>query len=113
MWADSSEPYYGELPEYEDEIDNDIAHDYSEPISFIYAEDGYEAECGDDGDIFITKSPYFTYAAFCSPCAPGAGHLRSYRPDGVKTYCFGHDWFENGKAPYPVFMVDTGEKREP
>jgi len=24
-------------------------------------------------------------------------------------YCFGHDWFEDGKAPYPVYSVETGE----
>lgn len=28
---------------------------------------------------------------------------------GVKTYCVGHDWFEDGKAPYPVYSVATGE----
>jgi hypothetical protein len=28
---------------------------------------------------------------------------------GVRTYCLGHDWFEDGKAPYPVYRVDNGE----
>lgn len=35
----------------------------------------------------------------------GAGYLLS---DGnVKSYCFGLDWFEEGKAPYKVFEVAT------
>ena len=23
-----------------------------------------------------------------------------------KVYCLGHEWFEGGKAPYPVFTVE-------
>jgi hypothetical protein len=85
----------------------------SEPVGFIYNGEGYRASCGDCGDIFVTRSPYFTHARFCSPCAPGAGHLRDANPDGVRTYCFGHDWFDDGIAPYPVFSVETGELVEP
>ena len=65
----------------------------------------------DDPDIFIIKSPYFTYAQYCSPCAPGAVYLMnplSEKIDQNKGYCFGHDWFESGKAPYPVYDVKTG-----
>lgn len=111
-----------------------------EPYGFYLKDSEYEAQCGEDGDIFITKSPYFTYAQFCSPCAPGAGYLMNpfkmpdeYRntfrtlqeispgTDGdmfkqlaevagfPKVYCFGHDFFEKGKAPYVVFKVDTGK----
>jgi hypothetical protein len=82
------------------------------PISFSYEQDGYTSECGEDGDIFILRSPYFTYAQFCSPCAPGACYLlnalESHDADN-KAYCFGHDWFEDGQAPYPVYSVATGE----
>ena len=56
-------------------------------------------------DIFVIKSPYYTRAEFCSPCAPGACHLSSPCDDGDKAYCFGHDWFEDGKAPYKVYRV--------
>jgi hypothetical protein len=99
-WADSSEPYYGEEEMEEDDYD-------AEPI-FWFIDDGeYKAECGDDGEIFITKSPYYTTCAFCSPCAPGAGYLMDYRENGIKAYCFGHDWFEDEKAPYKVFRVDN------
>lgn len=65
-----------------------------------------------EGD-FILKSPYYTYAQFCSPCAPGAGYLPSPlkdRPAGNKTYCLGHDWFEDGTAPYRVYSVKTNKE---
>jgi len=62
-----------------------------------------------DSDILVTKSPFYTYAPFCSPCVPGAGNLDSTVPIGieapydrdeqirtmstmgVKTYCFAHE----------------------
>jgi hypothetical protein len=61
-----------------------------------------------DSDAMILKSPYYTFAQFCSPCVPGAGSLDNPMPDGVKCYCFGHDWFDDGKAPYPVYSIETG-----
>jgi hypothetical protein len=63
----------------------------------------------DDFGLWITKSPYYTKTAFCSPCCPGAGDLNSPRKDGVKTFCLDHSWFEDKKAPYPVYRVDTDE----
>ena len=84
------------------------------PLAFYYTQDGYKCFQGaDDPDIFIEKSPYFTYAQFCSPCAPGAVYLENHMEGGVKGYCFGHDWFENGQAPYPVYSVETGELVNP
>lgn len=80
-----------------------------EPIGHSYFTDEYQCtQGGDDGDIFILKSPYYTLCDFCSPCAPGAGYLIS--EGDVKAYCFGHDWFydhpEHPKvAPYRVFRV--------
>jgi hypothetical protein len=91
-WADSSEPYYNRSEEGEDNED-----DFAEPSGYVYEEDGYIAECGDDGDIFILKSPYYTKCKFCSPCAPGAGYLMSPDESGIKAYCFGHDWFDRSK----------------
>jgi hypothetical protein len=152
-WYDGSEPYYVYVcPDCDAEFKNECPEkcscghefddgdfDFLEPISHYVDDDKYTAECGEDGDIFITKSPYFTYAQFCSPCAPGAIYLMTpfvnywensgtgqkginspeNYPNDYKTkaenagfakgYCFGHDWFESGKAPYPVFSVETGE----
>lgn len=132
-WCDSSIPDYGPLlcPNCGTEFDSgddtcsscgqeiDIDDDMlcENPFSFNYKEDGYDAvSSGDDGDIFILKSNFFTYAQFCSPCAPGACYLMNFLSEQVennKCYCFGHDWFEDGKAPYPVYSVQTGKLVEP
>ena len=134
-WADESEPYYpnncphcGEdlSPTGEDELilmegekypccgndysDNDT--DFIEATSFFIADETYQAECGERGNIVISKSKYYTFAQFCSPCYPGAGNLPTYlrdEPEANKTYCFHHDMFEYGIAPYPVYSVETGE----
>lgn len=86
------------------------ATDFEEALSHSYEKGGYQCSNDADGaDIFLTKSPYYTRAAFCSPCAPGAVYLESPREDGERGYCFGHDWFDNGVAPYPVYLVATNE----
>jgi len=136
-WFDESEPYYGKEIEVEcpkcnelftaniedSEVNcpncNETILDYEyndnlEPISYFIKDNEYEADCScnDQGDIFILKAPYFTYAQFCSPCAPGACHLENpldHKAESNKCYCFGHDWFDNGKAPYPVYEVETGK----
>jgi len=103
-WADDSEPYYGE-PGEETQETEDMYNDMVEPINWFIDDGEYIAECDDSGDIFITKSPYYTRAQFCSPCAPGACYLMNPCNNGEKTYCFGSDWFEDNKAPYPVYRV--------
>lgn len=122
-WYEESEPYYFFYcpecgSEIGDELPDDMAcpnckeqwegyeFDMIDPSSFFFENNEYSAECGEDGDIFILKSPYFTYAQFCSPCAPGAGYLMNWTDPGIgiKTYCLGHEWFEE-KAPYPVYSV--------
>lgn len=70
-------------------------------------------------NIVIEKSPYFTYARLCSPCYPNAGDLASGiaivvdEESGYKTYCFGHTWYENGTAPFPIYKVSDGTLRWP
>lgn len=132
-WYDESETNYdphcpdcGNDTEEHDEGDEHIEHwcphckkdcgdDVygDEPSSITYEKDGYIASQDSYNDIFIIKSPYFTKAQFCSPCAPGAGHLGNPDENGVRTYCFGHDWFDDGKAPYPVYNVSDGAIVEP
>lgn len=75
---------------------------------YLYEKDGYQIQTG-ESDLMVLKSPYFTHAQFCSPCFPGGGHLENHCEAGPKTYCLGHDWFEDNKAPYPVYSVATGE----
>lgn len=118
---------------------DDSSFDMIEPSGFEYNRDGYKCEqSADDTDIFILESPYYTYAQFCSPCAQGAGYLMNWyklpsfnqgdfldphtTPYAIgaykngaenagypKVYCFDASWFEDEKAPYPVFSVETGE----
>lgn len=156
-WADSSEPDYGKphcpkcvtmLTEGLEEGNTcehcgceivDLSDCYPEsPIAHNYDKDGYAATCGEDGDIFVLKSPYYTHAQFCSPCAPGACYLLNpldfdsmphdadcaKRQHGAaecdcskgramadnRAYCLGHDWFDGEKAPYPVYSVETGKQ---
>ena len=122
-WADSSEPYYGTMEcavcgegvTVEDDecpkcgADLNSQFDFIEPASFVLDDGEYLAECGDSGDVFITKSPYYTRCQFCSPCAPGAGYIMNTVEDGVKVYCFDGSFFESGIAPYPVYDVKTDE----
>jgi len=85
-----------------------------EAIGYTLDDGEYKAEAHADGDCFVIRSPYYTHARYCSPCAPGACYLLNPTDDsGPRAYCFGHDWFEGGKAPYPVYRVDTGELVEP
>ena len=107
-WCDSSEGVYPEIEHDEDceDSDNCDCGDMLEPIAHKYSADGYECtQSSDDGDIFIVKSPFYTKCGFCSPCAPGAGYLLSQNSDDCKAYCFGLDWFEDGKAPYSIYNV--------
>jgi len=91
---------------------------------WLYEKDGYVLSKCLDYDVFVSKSPYCTYAAYCSPCVPGAGNLDaalSYEQwvgptitdtelaAFPKVFCLGADWFEDGEAPYPVFSVETGK----
>jgi hypothetical protein len=83
---------------------SDCFGDEAQGYTFEDAEYSLESAF-DNTTIFVTKSPYYTFAAFCSPCAPGAGDLDTPADGGVKTYCLGSEWFEDEKAPYPVYRV--------
>lgn len=98
-WADESEPvfYPGRPSSYKEN-----------PIHrFEFKKEGYHLiQFADDACIFVCKSPFYTYTAPCSPCAPNAGDLSTYRPDGIKTFCLDSSWFEDeGEVPYPIFRV--------
>jgi hypothetical protein len=81
--------------------------------TYRYEAEGYVLETSSLG-IYVIRSPYYTTARFCSPCCPGAGDLDAFEAGGVKTYCLGHDWFEEEKAPYRVWQVeDDQEVRRP
>ena len=101
-----NDEYYCSVCDKEiDEYDESIWPD--SPLSFNYDANGYKiTQDGDSPDLFILRSPYYTYCQFCSPCAPGAGHLENPIHDGVKSYCLGPDWFEGGIAPYLFYRIN-------
>lgn len=80
-----------------------------EPDARVVDDGAYKAHIDSDGDVWFEKSPFYTHAAFCSPCAPGACHLNSPCDDGERTFCPGHDWFEDG-APFPIYKVENDER---
>lgn len=92
-------------------FDSDVAFS-DEPLGYSYANHEYIAwSAFDNTDLFITKSPYYTYAQLCSPCAPGAGNLNTPIDNGVKTYCLGEDWFdEDNPCLYPIYRVSDNER---
>jgi hypothetical protein len=78
-----------------------------EPIS-QYIDDGkYEATLTEINEMVIIKAPFYTLTKFCSPCFPGGGDLNNPVEEGVKTYCFGHEYFRDEVAPYPVYCAKT------
>jgi hypothetical protein len=103
-------PDDNDLSDIADQIMQDQDWNYESSGPYEYEGEGLSLRTmSDNTELFVLKSPYYTHCQFCSPCAPGAGYLMNPCPDGPKTYCLGHDWFEDGKAPYPVYSVETGE----
>lgn len=77
--------------------------------TYQYRQGGYVLQTSSLG-IYVIKSPYYTFAAACSPCCPNAGDLNTPRSGGLKTYCLGADWFDMyNRVPYPVYSIETGE----
>lgn len=126
-WYSDSEPFYPPYPicpncgyEYRTKREPvkcpkcknenfDMMFDDAE-VPFIYRSDRYVLEQpAGDPDIWVFKSPFYTIAGYCSPCAPGAVYLTDTSPD-ARGYCLGHNWFEGGRAPYKVFSVKTGKE---
>ena len=64
-----------------------------------------------DNGIWVEKSPYFAMCNKCSPCAPNAGYIG--QEGSIKTYVLGHDFYEDGKAPFPIFDVVTEKEVAP
>jgi hypothetical protein len=137
-WADSCEYDYPceECDAYDKENEECMGDCQIDALQYINDEK-YVAYADSMGDIIIEKSPYYTYAMFCSPCAPGACHLNNpiehtedehkhascrfpiSNPSELKNnkcYCFGHDMFwdsELGHAQYKVYSVETDQLVEP
>jgi ribosomal protein L37AE/L43A len=105
-YEESTSEYY--CPDCQEGAESDSAYP-EDAHSWTYDGEGYSCEQSrDDCDIFILRSPYYTRAQFCSPCAPGACYLESPCESGERAYCFGPDWFDSDSpCPYPVYEVAT------
>lgn len=80
-----------------------------EACGFTYEGEGYTLSLDSDNDVWVLGSPWYTHAQFCSPCAPGAGHLSHPTDAGPMTYALGSEWFNDSKAPYPYWPVDSAK----
>lgn len=103
----------GPCPHCEEEIRRDDCFP-EEPSRSVIKEDGIEATIDSQGDIIITKSPFYTHGTFCSPCFPGGVSVGAEyctndeeRPRG---YCLPFGWFreENRPKPGTIFRVKDG-----
>lgn len=97
-----------------------------EPLGWTIDDGEYKLCDCLDTDIFVLKSPYFTYAQYCSPCVPGACNLdspleletvadvnlvhKSAELNGYsRCYCLAPDWFDSdSRMPYRCFRVSDG-----
>jgi hypothetical protein len=123
-WADSSQPACSENCDC-GEDDSCAAIENGE---FYYEGDGYVAVSCLDSDVLFCVSPFYTFGPFCSPCVPGGinlddaagffefdAHALPVAPALDETclpraYCPGHDWFDDGRAPYGVFGAISGRQ---
>lgn len=114
--SDKHDTYDGEGSDYAcDGCEYSFMSDEAWPMDGSTLDDGeYKAFEDSSGDVWCVLSPYYTHAQFCSPCAPGACYLLSpVDKGGPRAYCFSHDWFEEGQAPYPVYRVADGTLVKP
>lgn len=87
--------------------------DEMEPIGWNISEEKVDAHNCLDSDVIVTRSEYFTYAKYCSPCVPGACSLDSPvdnpQQGDPRCFCLPKEWFDNDAVPYDVYSVKTGE----
>lgn len=107
-WAEESEPFY-DCENCEDKDYENNNCDFCEPVFHFIKNDDLRAESDRYGDIFVVYSKVYTYACYCSPCAPGACDLLSPHRDGQKCYCISSVNFHQNNCPYPVFSVKSNE----
>lgn len=98
----------GKCPHCNDYISPDDIHG-EEPIGQYIKQDGIEASIDSLGDIFITKSPFYTRGTFCSPCAPGAVSIgpdyQTTNENHPRAYCFPDSWYSDKPKMGNVFRT--------
>ena len=91
------------------EIEEDVWEGI-EPIGHEYWNGKYLMTAGDNMDVFVIKSPYYTWCRPCSSCTPNAGYIidQTEEGEGIKTYCPGPRWYEDG-VKVRMWKVENGE----
>lgn len=86
-------------------FDSDSAYP-DEPLNWIYKDEDYYMFQDNLGDVWVLRSPFYTHACYCSPCAPGAVHLESPLPQGYGPtgLCPGPEFFEDDENIRIVFF---------
>jgi hypothetical protein len=100
----SADDYAAEIV---DSLEFDRYENNGDFVRYELEEDGLNLRTTNRGDLFVIKSPFYTLARFCSPCAPGAGDLYAARDGGVRTYCLPADWWS--ECPYPIYRCDNNQ----
>mgnify|MGYP006921356216 CR=1 FL=1 len=78
---------------------------------YRYEQEGYILETDFSGDVFVIKSPYVASRGFCSPCAPGACHLKT--KGEILCYCLGEDWFDEfNPCPYEILPAPQSQETD-
>lgn len=97
-------------PHCGESLDTSNLLDGIEPITWDYTPDDpdYTTEYSESLNcLIVTRSPYYTFTVFCSPCLPGCGDLNHPSADGVKCYCLGPEFFDDeNKCPYEYFKIE-------
>lgn len=94
-------------------VEEAVSEDYQgEKTDWLFEDKDYKLTDCLETNVFVLKSPYFTFCKKCSPCVPNAGDLDNPEENGLKTYCLGPEFFDEDKAPYPVYVVKTGDLLE-
>lgn len=88
---------------------DDITPD--EPSRNVLRSGDIEGFVDSHNDVWITKSPFYTYGTFCSPCAPGAVSIGTKYNDNdtdlPRAYCLPYSWYDERTPlkPGTVFRV--------
>ena len=83
-----------------------------EPDSIAYEDSEYEMVQDSMGDVFVIRSPFFTFCRECSPCAPNAGYItgQTFNSTGLKTYCPGPEWIRDTDTTIiAIYSVETDQ----
>jgi len=110
--ADSLVVLNGNVPMVVEETLDALADTYfSDEAHYRWEDDhGHTVELCADGDVVVSKSPYYTLCREATACLANAGYLTD-QPGSYKAYCLGPEWFKNEKPPYPVWAVDGDDLR--